>query len=116
MLVLGQFVLGIVGYGIIADFKTFRRLLTELRLVHAVNALSVATDVAIALALVFLLRKTRSGIRQSDTLINKLIAYSINTSLVTSICSVGVLITTIVWPQTFIFLFFIFTFPRGKLY
>lgn len=114
ILVLGQFVLTITDYGKIAHFQTFLQLSTDFRVVRAVNALSVAADGTISLTLVYLLHKTRSGFKQTDTLINKLIVYSINTSLITSVCSVGSLVATVAWPQTFIFLFFFFSFPRSE--
>lgn len=114
VLVFGQFLLTIIDYGKIANYKTFLQLSTDFRVVRAVNALSVAADATIALTLVFLLHKIRSGFKRSDTLINKLIAYAINTSLVTGICSVGSLVATVAWPQTFIFLFFYFSFSRSK--
>lgn len=116
LLVFVQFLLGIISYGMEANVSTFQQLSTDFRVVHAINSLSVAADGSIALTLVFLLHKTRSGFRRTDTVINRLIIYSINTSLVTSICSVGSLVATIAWPQTFIFLFFFFTFPRSKSY
>ena len=114
ILVLALFILTITDYGKIAHFKTFQQLSTDFKVVRAVNAMSVASDAAIALTLVFLLRKIRSGFKRTDTLINRLIAYSVNTSLITSVSSVGSLIATIAWPHTFIFLFFYFSFTRSK--
>lgn len=114
ILVLALFLLTIVDYGKIAHFQTFQQLSTDFSVVRAVNALSVCSDAAIALCLVFLLRKIRSGYKRTDTLINKLIVYSVNTSLITSVSSFGSLIATIAWPHTFVFLFFYFSFTRSK--
>ena len=62
----------------------------------------------------FLLHKTRSGFKRTDTLINKLIIYALNTSLVSSVCSIGSMTATYAWPHTFIFLFFYFCAPRSE--
>lgn len=114
VLVFGRFVLSIADYGRIAHFKTFQQLSADFRIVRAVNVLSVAADGAIALTLVSLLHRLRSGYRQTDTLINKLIVYTINTSLITNVCSVGSLVSTIAWPHSFIFIFFFFSFSRSR--
>ena len=42
------------------------------------NALTAVTDVAIALVLCYLLQQSRTGFRRSDTLITKLIIFTVN--------------------------------------
>lgn len=59
----------------------------------SVNALAAAGDVLIAVFLCTLLQQSRTGFRRSDTMINKLILFSINTGLLTSICAVMSLIS-----------------------
>ena len=43
----------------------------------------VATDLAIALALCYFLRKLRTGFKKSDSLVNMLCIYAINTGILT---------------------------------
>ena len=46
-------------------------------------SVGVATDFLIALALCYFLRKLRSGFKKSDSLVNMLCVYAINTGLAT---------------------------------
>jgi len=113
-LVIGEFVL-IVVYSIQAlSFQTFTQLATLKALSMSVNAVAAAGDVLIAMLLCTLLQKSRTGFRRSDTMINKLIAFSINTGLLTSICAVASLISIAAWPNTFIYIAFYFC--LGRLY
>ncbi|KAI0326511.1 hypothetical protein GY45DRAFT_104964 [Cubamyces sp. BRFM 1775] len=54
-------------------------------LVAASYGLASATDVTMAVTMVFLLRRTRIGLRRSDTLLDVLIKYTISTGILTSI-------------------------------
>lgn len=59
----------------------------------SVNALAAAGDVVIAAILCTLLQQSRTGFRASDTMITKLIMFSIGTGLLTSICAIMSLIS-----------------------
>jgi hypothetical protein len=50
-------------------------------------------DVIIALAMVYLLRSRRTVFAQSQSLVNSLMAYSIESGALTSICAVAVVVT-----------------------
>lgn len=74
------------------------------------NAVGAAADVSIAMALVFLLHRARSGYRRTQAIINRLITFTINTSLLTSISSILSLITISLYPHNFIYItFFLMT-------
>lgn len=73
---------------------------------RAVNAMGAASDLGIALTLVALLHRARTGFRRSETIINRLILFSINTGLLTSMCAVLSLVTITVFPSTFIYMTF----------
>ena len=60
---------------------------------RAINALAAVSDVAIAVILIFLLQRSRTGFRRSDSVINRLILFSLNTGLLTSIDALLSLIT-----------------------
>ncbi|KAI0301138.1 hypothetical protein B0F90DRAFT_348925 [Multifurca ochricompacta] len=70
----------------------------------AALAIGVATDIVIAASLSFFLHKMRTGYKRSDTLINRLITVSVNTGMVTSVCSSAVLYNLM--PANFIFIAF----------
>ncbi|OJA19252.1 hypothetical protein AZE42_05986 [Rhizopogon vesiculosus] len=113
-LVIGEFVLVVIYVAKAINFTTFAQL-TELKsLSMSVNALAAAGDVLIAVFLCTLLQQSRTGFRRSDTMISKLILFSINTGLLTSVCAVMSLISITVWPGTFIYIAFYFC--LGRLY
>ncbi|KIJ70461.1 hypothetical protein HYDPIDRAFT_23564 [Hydnomerulius pinastri MD-312] len=113
-LVIGEFILVVIYVSKGLKFQTFAEL-TELKaLSMSVNAVAAAGDVLIAIFLCTLLQNSRTGFRRSDTMINKLIVFSINTGLLTSICAVASLISIGVWPSTFIYIAFYFC--LGRLY
>lgn len=77
-------------------------------------ALGVATDIITAAALSYFLHKMRTGYAKSDTLINRLILYSVNNGILTSACSFTVVILYNVMPTNFIFMGLYFV--LSKLY
>jgi len=114
ILVTGEFIL-VLAYAFQAlHFKTFAQLATLKSLSMSVNAVAAAGDVLIAAFLCTLLQRSRTGFRRSDTMINKLMVFSINTGLLTSICAVASLISIAAWPGTFIYIAFYFC--LGRLY
>ncbi|OCB85117.1 hypothetical protein A7U60_g7742 [Sanghuangporus baumii] len=71
-----------------------------------VNSLSAGTDVSIAAVLIYLLHRSRTGFKRSETLINKLIFFTINTSALTSIVAVFSVIFVTVYPDALIYVAF----------
>jgi hypothetical protein len=67
--------------------------ISEIKLLSiSVNVLAASGDVLITVILCTLFQQARTGFRASDTMINKLIMFSISTGLLTSICAVMCLI------------------------
>ncbi|KIJ20114.1 hypothetical protein PAXINDRAFT_166257 [Paxillus involutus ATCC 200175] len=114
ILVMANFVLVVTYVARAIHFKTFAQLATLQALSKSVNAATVASDVLIAALLCMMLQKSRTGFRRSDTLINKLILFTVNTGLLTSICAVASLVSISLWPNTFIYIGFYFC--LGRLY
>jgi len=114
ILVVGQF--GWMLYYTIKSlqFQNFAQLRTLKVASITVNALAAAGDVLIATILCSILQMSRTGFKRSDTMIKKLILFSMSTGLVTSICAVAALISTVSAPSTFIYIFFYFNI--GRLY
>ncbi|KIK02541.1 hypothetical protein K443DRAFT_96699 [Laccaria amethystina LaAM-08-1] len=79
-----------------------------------VNALAAAGDVLIAGTLCIILHRSRTGFHRSDTMINKLILFSVNTGVLTSLCAIASLISIVVAGHTFLYIAFFFCI--GRLY
>ncbi|KAH9980031.1 hypothetical protein BGW80DRAFT_474524 [Lactifluus volemus] len=77
-------------------------------------SLGVATDVFTAASLSYFLHKMRTGYKRSDTLINRLIMYSVNTGLLTCVVSAAVLVSYNLMPSNLIFIGWYFC--LSKLY
>ncbi|KAF8968561.1 hypothetical protein BDZ97DRAFT_1799051 [Flammula alnicola] len=74
----------------------------------------VVADSLVAISLCVLLFKSRTGLQRTDSILTILMAFSINTGLLTSICALACLITYAIWPQRFIFMGIYFA--LSKLY
>ncbi|KAF5337684.1 hypothetical protein D9757_012731 [Collybiopsis confluens] len=72
------------------------------------------TDVIIAASLCFFLLRSKTGFRHSDTLINRLVIFIVNTGLATSICAVASLICLVASSDTLLYAPFYFCI--GRLY
>ncbi|KAJ7688394.1 hypothetical protein B0H17DRAFT_656365 [Mycena rosella] len=79
-----------------------------------VNVIGAVADFAIAMILVFYLRRSRTGFKKSDTMISKLILFSVSTGLLTSICALASLVSILCWGNTLIYVAFYFS--LGRLY
>ncbi|KAH8804266.1 hypothetical protein DL96DRAFT_637435 [Flagelloscypha sp. PMI_526] len=98
----------------LANFTTFAQLATLQSLSVTVNALAAMGDVMIAMTLCTLLHRSRTGFHRSDTIINKLILFAVNTGVLTSLCAIASLISILLAPNTFIYITFFFII--GRLY
>ncbi|RXW17156.1 hypothetical protein EST38_g8698 [Candolleomyces aberdarensis] len=114
LLVIAEFACVIAFTGLSLGLKTFSRLANLEALSITVNALAAAGDVLIAATLCTILHRSRTGFHRSDTMINKLILFSVNTGFLTSLCAVGSLITIVVAGHTFLYIAFFFCI--GRLY
>ncbi|KAI9057290.1 hypothetical protein FKP32DRAFT_1373293 [Trametes sanguinea] len=72
----------------------------------ALSTVTATTDVLLSATLVALLVRSRTGSPRSNRLINKLLFYTINTGLMTSICAVLSLIMVLISPATSIYVMF----------
>ncbi|KAJ7655821.1 hypothetical protein DFH06DRAFT_1412868 [Mycena polygramma] len=114
LLILAEFA-SISAYVTLAlPFDTFTELANLKALSIAVNSLAASGDVLIASILCLLLLRSRTGFTRSDTVVNKLVMFFVNTGLITSLFAVASLISITVAPTTFIYIFFFFC--MGRLY
>ncbi|KAF9463872.1 hypothetical protein BDZ94DRAFT_575659 [Collybia nuda] len=64
----------------------------------------VVADILIAGSLCISLSRTRTGFKQTDSIVVVLMMYTINTSLLTTVCSAACFITYAIWPREFTFI------------
>lgn len=76
--------------------------------------LSAVVDSAIAFTLCLYLRKRRTGMNRTDSILNRLLLYSINTGAVTSFCAILVVIMFLGLPNNLAFIGFVQV--QSKLY
>ncbi|KAI0829403.1 hypothetical protein BC628DRAFT_1417130 [Trametes gibbosa] len=115
MLVAGEFAVA-TAYTIKAlSLNTFFDLVHIKGLSISINAFAAAGDVSIAVILCTILHKSRTGFSRSNTLINKLMVFAVNTGLLTSICACLSLITILSLPNTFVYITFFFLVGRPTL-
>jgi len=114
MLVMAEFVSVVVYFSKAITMETFVEVNSLKALSMTVNALAVAGDVLITVASCILLHRSRSRLRRSNTMINLLIIFSVQTGMLTSFCAIACLVSIAVWPNTFIYICFYFL--LGRLY
>ncbi|EDR06499.1 uncharacterized protein LACBIDRAFT_299952 [Laccaria bicolor S238N-H82] len=114
LLILGEFGVSLAYTIISLRFETFAQLTHLKALSLSTNALAAAGDIVIAASLCTMLHLSRTGFHRSDTIITKLMVFSINTGLLTSLCALASLVSILAWPKTFIYIAFYFCI--GRLY
>ncbi|EIN09721.1 hypothetical protein PUNSTDRAFT_44016 [Punctularia strigosozonata HHB-11173 SS5] len=67
-------------------------------------AVAAADDIIIALAMTYYLSTRRTGIRRTNTLVNRIITYVITTGALTSVIDIAILICFVVMPDNLVYL------------
>ena len=83
---------------------------------------TTAADIAVAVTLVYLFHTTKTGFKKGDALVNKMMAFVVNTGALTAVCAVLCVVTNFAAPNTFIYVLFYmvlvrrtcFVFPRAS--
>ncbi|KAK0429636.1 hypothetical protein EV421DRAFT_2042639 [Armillaria borealis] len=73
-------------------------------LIRASLSLYVVTDVLVAVLLCYFLHSSRTGIKRTDTMINRLIVYTIHNGLITAVADVFVIVFNIAYPENLVYL------------
>ncbi|KAJ7490113.1 hypothetical protein B0H11DRAFT_1015191 [Mycena galericulata] len=68
------------------------------------NIATAVTDVLITSVLIYYLATAKKGLKQTDHMINRLIAFTFNTGIPTSLCGVAACVAINVSPDTFIYI------------
>jgi len=92
--------------------KTFANFAKISYLMYSALGSGVAADILIAGSLCISLSRSRTGFKKTDTLVNLLIMYAINTGLLTTVCFAACFITYAIWPNEFTFVGIYFTLPK----
>ena len=105
-------------FGTIANFKLATQLSGVVNMELALNCVTLFTDTSIAAVLMFLLWRSRSGAgcKRTNTLLKRLIAYTIGTGLVTGLWTVVAVIGVSVKPDSFIYLLVDLVITKCKLH
>ncbi|KAF8067054.1 hypothetical protein FPV67DRAFT_1226533 [Lyophyllum atratum] len=114
LVVLSTACMGTVWVILAMRLKTYDDLLTISAITISINALSTAADVVIAGSLCYMLHKARTGFKKSDSMINRLMLFVVNTGVLTSCCAIASLVALIASPLTLIYAAFYFCI--GRLY
>ncbi|KAK7043032.1 hypothetical protein VNI00_008770 [Paramarasmius palmivorus] len=69
-------------------------------------------DTGIAISLCYFLQQKRTGYKKTDEIIDHLMIFSINSGLLTSLASIGCLVTYLVVPKTWVYLALCFLISR----
>ncbi|KAF5327506.1 hypothetical protein D9619_004986 [Psilocybe cf. subviscida] len=93
---------------------SYAKLIQESWLLYTALGGSVVADVMITVSLCILLGNIRTGFKLTDSLVNTLMLYTINTGLLTSVSATACFVTFAIWPHAFVFIGFYFV--LSKLY
>lgn len=113
--VLAQLIVTVVFLHKLRDMEHLDQLLTVVDYERAMNIIVLFTDTVIAVALIWLLWRRRSGFKKTESLIKKLVMFSIGTGLITGICAIIAFVSAQVAPQTFIYLLINFCMAKREL-
>ncbi|KAJ7191434.1 hypothetical protein GGX14DRAFT_546699 [Mycena pura] len=107
------FTLGEMGVAILYTIRCLQKpyviFLPDLKLVASVAlGINAATDLFTAGALCYFLRKFRTGLQESDSLVNTLTIYAVNNGVLTAVIGICTIIFYDVHPKRFQFLAFYF--------
>ncbi|KAF8889447.1 hypothetical protein CPB84DRAFT_1449062 [Gymnopilus junonius] len=94
--------------------KTYKKMSEAAAMLYVSLGLAVAAGGIIAASLCTLLLQSRTGFKRTDSILSFLMAFSINTGLLTSVCAIACFVTYALWPQRFIFMGIYFA--LSKLY
>jgi hypothetical protein len=111
-LIIPSFALQTVYCVKMAAYKSILELSQIAIIAQVINAINAACDIAIAVAMVMLLHRSKTGLKQTDTIVNRLVLFVVNTGLLTSLCATTALVLLLASPNTLLYAIFFFITPR----
>ncbi|THU96104.1 hypothetical protein K435DRAFT_665112 [Dendrothele bispora CBS 962.96] len=101
-----------VCQGLAQGLHTYEQLKQLKALSMTVNVLAASGDVVLSVSISYMLTASKTGFTRSNHLINRLVLFSINTGLLTSLCACCSLLFILVLPNTFWYFAFYFVISR----
>jgi len=105
---------GIAQTVLSAELGRFSRLASTEKVTTIQSAATAACDLSITLILIFLFNTSRTGLKRTDTLLNKLIVYSLTRGVLTTLAAFFNMLFFVLFPDKFIFMLPLL--PSGQLY
>ncbi|KIP06899.1 hypothetical protein PHLGIDRAFT_24357 [Phlebiopsis gigantea 11061_1 CR5-6] len=114
--ILGCLTITVLGNSVgVFQLATFPEFAKANWVVYLGLAFTVTTDLIIALALCYYLRRMRSGsFHRTESMITNLMVYAVNTGLLTSLLCIACIVARVTQPNNFIFIGLFF--PLSSLY
>ncbi|KAF9499092.1 hypothetical protein BDN71DRAFT_1503467 [Pleurotus eryngii] len=112
--VLAELVCSVVFTIMGLQMKTFTDLAELKGLSMTVNIIAAVGDLFISICLVYMLYHRRTGFKRTNTVISRLIIFTINTGSLTTLFAIASLVSILVWDDTLIYVTFFFCI--GRLY
>ncbi|KAF8900218.1 hypothetical protein CPB85DRAFT_1326263 [Mucidula mucida] len=103
---LGSYVILLVYTVTVLQYEFLTDLLKQVPMSSALNGLGAACDLAITVIMVIFLERSKTGFRMSTGIINRLIIFTFNTGIPTTICALLSLIFLNAIPHTSLYIFF----------
>ncbi|KAL5514860.1 hypothetical protein ACEPAG_2176 [Sanghuangporus baumii] len=110
--VLGQVAVTLVYFGQVFNLTQLTQLQNVFITERITNAIVFFTDIFIVIVLVYLLWRHRTDSKRGDTVVKRLIKYTISTGLITGIWGLLSLIFVEALPNTFVYLIADLTIPK----
>ena len=110
--VVGQFVMNMTYTGLIWKSEQLTDLSRYLDMELALNCVIAFTDTLLAGVLIWLLWQSRSGFHRSDSIINRLVAYTVGSGFVTSVWMIFAVIAVAVAPNSLIYAIAVLCLPK----
>ncbi|KAK0480578.1 hypothetical protein IW261DRAFT_1592979 [Armillaria novae-zelandiae] len=96
--------MGITGYSMYLKYFVLLLRPSMRNLIRATLVLHVVTDLLVAVSLCYYLHKSRTGIRRTNTMINRLMVYAIHTGLITAVVDILVLAFHKIYPENIVYM------------
>jgi len=90
----------------VAQSPTFGRVAELQSVANTFGGLAAACDLSIACILIHYLRRCRTGFSRSETIIKKLVTFTLTTGLLTSLCAICALIALARAPTKLVYILF----------
>ena len=110
--VLGQLVMNLFYVGMIYNERNLLLLSKHLSVEIVLNCVIAFTDTLLSVVVIWLLRNSRCGFQRTDSIINRLVLYTIGTGLVTSVWMIIALIASSIAPHSLIYALADLTLPK----